>query len=141
MLFRSLRNSEIGKITEIDRSSVSARLKPFSSLPQNQEINDKIMADKILSVAWNIISSIEPDVINKSPLSGRAVSFGIMMDKFRLLTGKSTANISLHTHHENSLTRCEGNFVRPPEKVGKKIKEAIPADNQPDSPGACADTD
>ena len=80
------------------RQTASAYLAKYGINKQELDAYKDNQPDILLSLTKRIGESITQECIQKAPMRDRIVGLGILVDKFRLLTGQSTANVASWTH-------------------------------------------
>jgi len=92
---KELTERQIGKLTGTTQQNVHRTLQRYNIDTKQLTGFKKARADIMAGLQDNILSTIDPDIINKSSLKDRIISASILYDKERLETGKSTSNIAL----------------------------------------------
>ena len=87
--------SDIAKLFKVTETQVYRRLKRYKTDPGNISEFRKSKANRMEFIQAEILHSITPECIKKTPFVQRVTSFGILEDKIRLLRGESTQNLSL----------------------------------------------
>lgn len=105
--------SDIAKLFKVTETQVYRRLKRYKTDPANVVDFRKSKAKKMEFIQAEILASITPEDIKKTPFIQRVTSFGILEDKIRLIRGESTSNVNL----QGVLANATGDLDRIRERI------------------------
>jgi len=94
---KGLSLSQIGKIAEMTKQAVSSRLKSRGEMLERVE---EFKEDEVVinyDLRRRILESISDKNIDEAKLQAKAIVYGILVDKQRLISGESTQNIASWT--------------------------------------------
>lgn len=93
---KGLSYQEIANFFNCSKSAVYQKLSPY--LPDQLDLKayKKNRADIIAGKQWEVLKCLTPAVIKKAPAGTMATIFGILYDKERLETDKSTGNLAIN---------------------------------------------
>ena len=85
---------EIAETAGVAKSTAQQYLAKLGINKTELSLYQEAQPDVLLDLAKRIGESIDDECIQKASLKDRIVSTGIVIDKFRLITGQSTSNIA-----------------------------------------------
>jgi len=86
-------NAVAKKMKRDPKTIRSLAAKPETQL-QVQDFQSRLVA-KLEAKAEEILDGITPEDVEKATLQQKCVSFGVLVDKQRLISGQSTSNVSV----------------------------------------------
>jgi hypothetical protein len=98
---------EIANRLHIPNQTVHHALKRYGIEPNRLDSYKKHRADILAGMQDKILNSVTDDDIKGMPVGQRIMSYGILYDKERLETGKSSVNIAQLVAHVEDLQRIE----------------------------------
>ena len=87
---------EIAKIFNCTKQAVHQALIPYTESITKVQRYKQDRAEILADIQLQLLNSIGPEDIKKTPVGSRIMAYGILYDKERLERNKSTANISVH---------------------------------------------
>lgn len=93
---------EIAELMKVDPSTVKRRVKHLDLINRNDlDINnfEGQAADILKQKAYTLMNYITPEKMANAPLNVMGVFLGVLIDKIRLLEGKSTSNVAAMNLH------------------------------------------
>lgn len=103
---KGLSGVDIGKHFNCTPQAVYQALDRYKTDPAHLKSFKDNKADVYEFIQGEVINSVTPECINKTPFTSRIVALGILEDKIRLIRGQSTGNISVKStveHYANKL--------------------------------------
>ena len=87
--------ADIATLFKVTETQVYRRLKRYKTDPGKIVDFRKAKANKLEFIQAEILASISPDDIKKTPFVQRVTSLAILEDKIRLIRGEPTQNVSV----------------------------------------------
>jgi len=96
LLRRNYTQADIARLSNCSKQAISQFIeRHYEVLHPLIDNTDYILACKLKGKAIEIINSIDSEDIKKSNMLQKTTSFGILTDKYRLLSGQSTENLAV----------------------------------------------
>lgn len=104
---KNLTTREVEALTTVDHTTVAKILQRYGLEKQNIDHYISQRPQILAGLQEKILQSIDEDDLKKTPAAQRTMMFGILYDKERLETGKSTANVQGIYHIISEIERSE----------------------------------
>ena len=122
LLRRNYNQSEIARRSGVTVQAVNQFIqRNYEVLHSLVDNTDFILSQKLKGKAAMIIESIEIADVQKANLLQKATAFGILTDKYRLLSGQSTENVAV----DGILRNIHSNLFNNKPADGNKKRKAI----------------
>ena len=102
-----LTERQIAALTDSSKTNVHVTLQRYGLSQENIDNYVANRAKILQGLQDKILSTIDPDDLKKTPAAQRTMMFGILYDKERLETGKSTQNVQGIYHILSEIERSE----------------------------------
>jgi hypothetical protein len=123
-------STQIGKALKISNATVFHHL---NKLKNNSELNKHFVANRVeilQNVQRELLTSIEPEEIKKTPIGSRVLAFSQLYDKERIETNQSSSNININLQARLApapgLDKVRGRYLRASKQ---DIPTPLPSDN------------
>ena len=118
LLRKNYNQAQIAKLSNVSPQAVNQFIEThYDVLHPLVDNTDTVLALRLKAKAIEIANTIDGDDIKKASLMQKATATGIFIDKYRLLSGQSTANVEW----DIALRRVHANLFQPAKEEIKAI--------------------